>query len=74
MLRRGTVNPRGPDVLDETIAFWSQRTGQAVSREDARQIVVNVSGFFQVLEEWARKDASRDGPYDPLPTGGREGI
>ena len=72
MLRLGTVNPREPDVLDQTIAFWSQRTGQVLSREDARQIVVNVSGFFQVLEEWARRDASRDGPHDPLHTGGRE--
>jgi hypothetical protein len=74
LLRLGTVKPQEPNVLDETITFWSQRTGQALSREDARQIVVNVSGLFQVLEEWARKDASRDGPNDPLHTGGREGI
>ena len=41
-----------PDIIDDTIAFWSKRTKQPISREDVRQMVMNVAGFFQVLAEW----------------------
>jgi hypothetical protein len=43
------------DILNQTIAFWSERTGQEFSQEDARQMVANVSGFFNVLAEWERR-------------------
>lgn len=62
MLRLGIVKPHKSDILDQTIAFWSRRTGQAFSHEDARQMVANVAGFFQLLAEWDHKDASRDEP------------
>ena len=38
--------------LDETIKFWRSRMRRELSREDARQIVENFSGFFTVLIEW----------------------
>jgi hypothetical protein len=40
----------------ETIALWEQRAGRRLSREDAREIVENVTGFFQVLQEWDRAE------------------
>ena len=45
------------DILNQTIAFWSERSGQEFSQEDAREIVANVSGFFTVLAEWERRTA-----------------
>jgi hypothetical protein len=43
------------NFLDETIAFWQPRMQRELSREDARQISENLSGFFQVLLEWDAK-------------------
>ena len=43
------------DIFNHTIAFWTERTGEECSSEDARQMVANVSGFFQVLAEWQRR-------------------
>ena len=45
------------DILNQTIAFWSERSGQEFSQEDAREMVANVSGFFLVLAEWERQAA-----------------
>ena len=52
------------DIVDYTVAFWSQRTKQAVSHEDARQMLVNVVGFFQVLSEWDRQAHQETTPSD----------
>ena len=46
------MDEEGQDIVAQTIAFWSERLGEEVSQEDARQMVVNVSGFFTVLAEW----------------------
>ena len=43
------------DIIEHTLNFWGKRTGKDLSREDAREMVANVSGFFQVLAEWDRK-------------------
>ena len=43
------------DIIEQTLNFWGKRTGKDLSREDAREMVVNVSGFFQVLAKWDRK-------------------
>jgi len=40
------------DIIKETIGFWSDRYGVALSPEDAREIVRNVTGVFQLLQEW----------------------
>jgi hypothetical protein len=39
--------------------FWQRRTGQTLTDEDARQIVANVSGFFDRLQSWSRSPRSR---------------
>jgi hypothetical protein len=54
------MKPRDPDILKQTIAFWGKRTGQKISREEARQMVGNVSGFFQVLAEWDRTAKAKE--------------
>lgn len=38
--------------LDRTAQLFDQRTGRKLNREDARQIVENVTGFFRLLAEW----------------------
>jgi hypothetical protein len=42
--------------LDETIAFWQPRSERALNREDAREIVENLTGFFELLREWEEDD------------------
>ena len=42
------------NLIDRTIALWQPRLGRELSREDARQIAENVTGFFSILHEWSR--------------------
>ncbi len=48
------VKHQPPDIIEHTIAFWRKRTGEECSHEDARQMVANITGFFDVLAEWDR--------------------
>jgi hypothetical protein len=48
-------NPRN-DLIRRTRRTWQPRLGRDLSREDARQIVENVSGFFAVLADWSRSE------------------
>jgi hypothetical protein len=41
-------------LIDRTRQVWQPRLGRDVSREDARQITQNVTGFFGILAEWSR--------------------
>ncbi len=50
-----TEQPAQNDFIQETIEFWAKRTGERISREDAKQMIENVAGFFAVLNEWDRK-------------------
>jgi hypothetical protein len=56
---------KGPDVANDnhkdnlirrTRAVWQPRLGRNLSREDARQIAENMTGFFSVLAEWSRAE------------------
>jgi len=40
------------DINDEAIAFWEPLAGRNLTREDARQIRENLTGFFRLLLEW----------------------
>ena len=42
------------NLIDRTREVWKPRLGRDLSREDARQIVENVIGFFAILAEWSR--------------------
>lgn len=47
-------------LLDVTLAVWQPRAHRELSREDARQIVENVVGLFDVLARWSVADISDD--------------
>ena len=40
------------ELIQQTLDFWQPRTPQTLTREDARQIVENLTGFFRILLEW----------------------
>ena len=42
--------------IQDTVDFWTQKTGKKVSEEDAREIISNTSGFFALLREWDERD------------------
>ncbi len=42
--------------IKATADFWSRKTGKPVSKEDAREINANISGFFSVLRGWDEKE------------------
>ena len=44
------------NLIDRTREVWKPRLGHDLSREDARQIAENVTGFFAVLAEWSRAE------------------
>jgi len=39
-------------LIDRTLEFWQTRTSHTLTREDAREIVENITGFFRILREW----------------------
>jgi hypothetical protein len=49
-------NPMKSAFLDDTVAFWQPLSTHTLNREDAREIVENMTGFFTVLREWAEAD------------------
>jgi hypothetical protein len=49
-----TPTAANDNLVDRTIALWRHRSGREPSREDARQITENVTGFFSVLHAWSR--------------------
>jgi hypothetical protein len=52
--------PSSERLLDTTLAVWQPRARCDLSREDARQIVENVVGFFEVLARWCVDDANEE--------------
>jgi hypothetical protein len=56
---RSSVNPShaaNDNLIDRTRQIWQPRLRRDLSREDARQIAANVTGFFSVLAEWSRAE------------------
>jgi hypothetical protein len=43
-------------LIDQTLEFWQARSPQTLTREDAREIIENVTGFFRILQEWEAAD------------------
>jgi hypothetical protein len=56
------VAPRteGGDLIDQTITIWQKRTERKLTREDGREIIENISGFFSILQEWERKERAAE--------------
>ncbi len=42
------------NLIDRTHKVWELRLERSLSRDDARQIAENVTGFFALLAEWSR--------------------
>ena len=56
---RSSVKPShaaNDNLLRSTGEVWQPRLGRDLSREDARQMVENVTGFFALLAEWSRAE------------------
>ena len=53
-------HPPRESLLDATLAVWQPRADRELTKEDARQIVENVVGFFDVLATWSVVDVRRD--------------
>lgn len=57
-------------LIDRTLEFWQARSSDKLTREDAREIIENVTGFFRVLQKWQVADqlaaAHQDTPYGEI--------
>ena len=51
-------NETDETLIDRTIELWQPRVVRELSREDARQMILNATKFFSVLGEWARADSA----------------
>jgi hypothetical protein len=61
------------NLIEWTCRLWQPRIGRNLSREDARQIAENVTGFLAILAEWSRAErlpASNDNNAQVAPIGG----
>jgi len=45
--------------LEESVRFWSIRTTQPFTQEDARTAIENVAGFFATLSRWSTARSTR---------------
>lgn len=54
------TSPDQEAFLDETIDFWQPYSERQLTREDAREMVENITGFFSVLLEWRTQARSAD--------------
>ena len=54
------------ELLERTIAVWAQRYGRALSRDEAGQILDNLTAFFQLLIDWEAADQGADGSHRRL--------
>ena len=43
-------------LIDQTLEFWQARSPKTLTREDAREMIENVAGYFQLLQEWQLAD------------------
>jgi hypothetical protein len=47
------------NLIDRTVAVWERRLERDLSREEARQMVENITGFFNILAEWSQAEMPR---------------
>jgi hypothetical protein len=50
------------EFLDQTIEVWQPRSKRKLTRDDAREIARNMTGFFRVLKEWEHEDKAQRSP------------
>jgi len=49
---------REEELIQETRAVWQKRYPILLSKDDAQQIITNVTDFFNILEEWDRRSST----------------
>jgi hypothetical protein len=49
--------------LEETVRSWQPYYSRALTHEDARQMTVNITGFFTTLQGWSAAADTR--PSEP---------
>jgi hypothetical protein len=59
------------NLLDETLAVGQPRSRRNLSREDAREIGENISGFFSVLNDWTRVENAGAANDNCVPVAGK---
>ena len=52
-LELGKMTNYSPDLIDQTNSIFGPRSRKSFSKEDARQALDNICGFFHILNEWA---------------------
>jgi hypothetical protein len=52
----GCATTEGASSIDEALAIWQGRSSRQLSREDGREIIENMTGFFRALQEWDHAD------------------
>jgi len=55
-------NSKKEKLVEETSRFWSSRTGEHVSLDDAREMIQNVSRFFGILKKWQQQKDNKSKP------------
>ena len=45
-------------LFDRTREVWQPRLGRDLSRDEAKQIAANLTGFFSILVDWSRTELS----------------
>jgi hypothetical protein len=56
-VKAANTSPNG-QLIEDTREVWKSRLGREVTSDEAKEIVANVTGFFSVLAEWSRAEAS----------------
>jgi hypothetical protein len=56
------------DFIDQTVSIWQKHAKRQLTRQDGREIIDNMSGFFRVLREWDRSERRAKTSKRPLAT------
>jgi hypothetical protein len=49
---KADLNHASGEFLERARVFWERRAQRPLTREDAREIMGILTGFFQMLSEW----------------------
>ena len=56
-----TADPSCEGVASEILSLWQSRAAHPLGESDARQIVTNLTGFFEVLLDWQSQERAETG-------------
>jgi uncharacterized membrane protein len=62
-------NAANDNLINQIIELLQPRLPRELTREDARQITENVTGFFSILAEWSKAEAATPGERHPPSSG-----